>query len=62
MTNPSLQSRILEELSYTDLTEEKLSKLVKAPVHRELVRMTKDGLVASYEDEQVDGLIMWGLK
>jgi hypothetical protein len=62
MTNPSLQSRILEELSYTDLEEEALGKLVKAPVHRELVRMAKEGLVASYEHEQVGGAIMWGLK
>ena len=41
----TLQSRILQELEYTDLTEERLSKILKTPVHWELARMEKEGLV-----------------
>lgn len=40
-----IQSKILIELEYTDLTEERLSKILKTPVHRELARMEKEKLV-----------------
>ena len=54
-----IQSKILEELEYTDLTEERLSKILKTPVHRELVRMEKEGLVKrAIKDEEE----RWGLK
>ena len=45
MTTKSLQSQILIELEYTDLTEVRLSKILKSPVHRELARMEKEKLV-----------------
>jgi len=45
MTDKTLQSRILEELSYTDLTERDIAKMLKSPVHRELARMEREGLV-----------------
>lgn len=44
-----IQSKILQELEYTDLTEERLSKILKTPVHRELARMEKEGLVKKTE-------------
>ena len=44
-----LQSKILIELEYTDLTEKDLAKILKSPVHRELARMEKEGLVKKTE-------------
>lgn len=57
-TVPTLQSRILQELEYTDLTEERLSKILKAPVHRELARMEKEGLVKKVVKNEEE---RWGL-
>jgi hypothetical protein len=54
-----VQKRILEELEYTDLTEERLSKILKTPVHRELARMEKEGIVKRVTKEEEE---RWGLK
>jgi len=59
MSANNLQSRILEELEYTDLTEERLSKILKTPVHRELARMEKEGLVKRVVKDEEE---RWGLK
>ena len=53
-----IQSKILIELEYTDLTEERLSKILKTPVHRELVRMEKEGLVKRVTRNEEE---RWGL-
>lgn len=55
MTTSSLQSRILEELSYTDLTEVALGKLLKSPVHQELRRLEKECKIkrVTRRDEEV---------
>lgn len=54
MGDESLQSQILTELSYTDMTEEALSKRLKSPVHRELSKMEKEKLVKKVERRDKD--------
>lgn len=41
----TLRDQILEELSYTDMTEDGLKRRLKHPVHRELTSMQHEGLV-----------------